>query len=407
MDKYDKIIYDKYLEGHPAKKLPEKHHEDLYNLIDYFYKGRNDPDSVLLESVEEVNRLKLMKNTTKGHVWRSVQASYDILKHLNDNERSLDSGNEDDFKAAMQNMYASDRFAQELEKSRDTQNKADFLLVGKDNDGIRTDMAPEDIAFRNWLMEQSKTSHNMREILECFGQFLSHANKLKKEKYFPSVSNIDNVTLGNDLARVLPSEYIGLVIPEMEDYFNYKYATESLLQYENRNKEETGKGGVNLILDISGSMEQVLNPGRDVTKKINIAIGFALAMMKILEEADRRCVLHYFTTDVHLVYDSEVDNPVEGMRKVMGLNPHGSTHIHQALKGVWIPKYEELDAIMVTDGLDETVTRANFTKGDKRLSCLLISAWKPVASALSQIADSFIVANDRGGFEHLVEELLT
>jgi uncharacterized protein with von Willebrand factor type A (vWA) domain len=406
MDRFDKIIYDRYMNGHPIQRLKEKYNEDVYDLVDFFYKGRNSCDSKLVEAVEDVSKIQLLKHATKGNAWRAMQSAYDILSHLDKNKGQVDTTNEDDFKASLQNMYAGEKFSEELEKSRDEQNKTDFLLTSNKGSGVPGEMSQEDIQFRNWLANRSKASPEIREILDCFGRFLAHANKLKKEKYFPSVANITNVTQGKDLSKLLPSEYLGLVVPELEDYFNYKYATGSLLQYENKEKIETGKGGVHLVLDLSGSMYDPLDKCRDLTKKINVAIGFALAMIKILEEEDRRCVIHVFNLNCWNVFDSKKQGYKKGMMDIIQLYPHDSTDIKHALQKVFVPEYEDLDVIMVTDGLDDTLRDGDIVKGDKNLSCLLVSQYSPGSTALSRLADSFIVANDRGGFEHLVEQLL-
>jgi uncharacterized protein with von Willebrand factor type A (vWA) domain len=373
-------------------------------LIDYFYKGSND--STLSSIVEDVNRIKLLKNSTKGNVWRSVQTAYDLLSQLDKNKHKIDNSNEDDFKAAVQNMYASKEFAEVLEESRDNQNKADILLMSRNDGSEQAQMSEKDIQFRNWLINSAKNNPDIREILDCFGQFMAYANKLKREKYFPSVTNISDVTIGSDLSMMLPSEYINLVIPELEDYFNYKYATDSLLQYKSEDKQETGKGGVHLVLDISGSMYDPLNPYAAVTKKINIAIGFTMAMIKILEEQDRRCVLHVFNTSCSNVFDSDHHSASDCIRKTIGISPTGGTHIQNAIKTVFAPKYEELDVIVITDGEDNTLHERDVVKGNKRLSCLLISHRAPDYSALRNVSDSFITANNKDGFDHLVEDLL-
>lgn len=407
MNKFDKIIYDRYMHDHPIqqhmKYLEEEEVNDVYKVVDFFYKGSSPDDSKFLQALSEVNRIKMIQRSTRGNIWRSVQAAHDIVSSLSRKDDvsgpSLDIKMED-FKASLQNLYTGEEFDVKLKQSQDNQNKADLLLYSPEGEGELGRVSDEDVAFRNWLMQQAQTYQNIQDILDCFGMFLAHANKLKREKWVPSVANLTDITMGDEISRLVPDELLQLAVPELEDLFNYKYATKSLLQYDSRSKENVGKGDMVFLLDISGSM---YNPLGQFTK-LNVACGFLLAMLKVLEEQGRNCKFYTYNTSTYKVFDSENLSKTEMFKTVFQIMASGGTNITQAFQKVF--NESDDDVVLVSDGVDPGFSPSRLEKGGRRVSCLLISEFSHEVLTIKRFVDSFILANDMGDFNHLIDEFL-
>jgi uncharacterized protein with von Willebrand factor type A (vWA) domain len=81
---------------------------------------------------------------------------------------------------------------------------------------------------------------------------LAMAEQARKTDY--GREEIFDVTLGNDLSRVVPSELVDLRHPVRKKLFWKRYTERTLMQYQLRGAEKVAKGGIIFCEDGSGSM---------------------------------------------------------------------------------------------------------------------------------------------------------
>jgi hypothetical protein len=407
-NKYDKIIYDRFIASHPIQgyftSMNTSEREGVYNVLDYFYKGA-EPAGGFMQAADEVNKVKMLRRTTKGNLWRSVQAAYDMLNFIKSSSQLSGPGNksEEDYKASVQNLYTGDQFEVHLQESQEIQGKTDLLVYSSNGEGSFGVPSQDEIDFRNWLMRQAQNSKNIRNILDCFGLFLAHANALVRESYVPSVANVADIKRGSDLEKVLPDEFLGLAAEEMELLFYYGLATKNLLQYDCRKKDNTAKGDLVFLLDISGSMSEPVKRGEKFSK-LDISLGFLLAMIKILEKQGRNCKVFAYSEMCMEVLDTSKTKVETVFRTLLNIHASGGTRTEAAFKHV-LDKTED-DVVIVTDGIDGNFTGRSLNKGKKRVSCLLISESDYGTTPLKKFVDSFILANGIDGFKHLTKEFI-
>ena len=74
------------------------------------------------------------------------------------------------------------------------------------------------------------------------GRFTRIAMSVQKSRVNHPPSEITSITIGNDLAHLLPGEVALLGDPDLEDLFYLKFAERRLLQYELEGRESEGRG---------------------------------------------------------------------------------------------------------------------------------------------------------------------
>lgn len=98
------------------------------------------------------------------------------------------------------------------------------------------------------------SSERMRKIAELVGRMRNMIWGEQSVRFDPGPDEMHDVVLSDDLARLVPSELIYLMDPELEDIFYLKLLSEQLLTYELRSTRREAKGAIILVEDSSGSM---------------------------------------------------------------------------------------------------------------------------------------------------------
>lgn len=122
------------------------------------------------------------------------------------------------------------------------------------------------------------STDRMRRIAELLGAMrnLTWGERQRKVNIIPE--EVFDVEFGNQLSRLLPTEYAALAVPEIEDEFYRRYTQNRLLQYAMRGWEKEGKGSIIYLEDGSGSMKGA---------KELWAKAFGLALLSIAKEEGR------------------------------------------------------------------------------------------------------------------------
>lgn len=104
------------------------------------------------------------------------------------------------------------------------------------------------------IAEQWSQNPELRAMAEMFGKMDRDIRFHRSKRIVGGQDEIVDVKLGDELRRVLPSEFGLLSTPDTEDDFWGRYTTKELLQYETVGEEHAGRGPILMVLDGSGSM---------------------------------------------------------------------------------------------------------------------------------------------------------
>ncbi|QES34335.1 hypothetical protein DEJ48_13840 [Streptomyces venezuelae] len=89
---------------------------------------------------------------------------------------------------------------------------------------------------------------------ELIGRFRQMADGERARKVEHTSGELIGVTLGDDLARVVPSELANLGLPALRAVFAARYAAGQLMLYDSEGEQPTGRGAVIACVDTSHSM---------------------------------------------------------------------------------------------------------------------------------------------------------
>ena len=168
-------------------------------------------------------------------------------------------------------------------------------------------------------------------------------------------SDIEGVTLGNDLNHLLPMEYCYLTDEALRPVFMQKFVEKRLQVFDSRSAEDSstlqkgrkpvsGQGPFVVCLDTSGSMQG---------KRETLAKSALLAVAKLVDSTHRKCYVINFAEDIHcmLIKDLRTDLPL--LADFLNYRFDGGTDMAPALKEairmIQTNGWHRSDVVMISD----------------------------------------------------------
>ncbi|MEV6956105.1 VWA domain-containing protein [Streptomyces sp. NPDC051183] len=140
-------------------------------------------------------------------------------------------------------------------------------------------------AERARLAERLRTGR-LGAYADLIGRFRMMAFGERARRVENAPGELVGITLGDDLARVVPSELANLGVPVMRAVFAAKYAEAGLMVYDSQGEQSTGQGAIIACVDTSASMAfHHGNP--DAITAEAWAKGCALALLDQARQAKR------------------------------------------------------------------------------------------------------------------------
>jgi uncharacterized protein with von Willebrand factor type A (vWA) domain len=237
----------------------------------------------------------------------------------------------------------------------------------------------------------------MKQIADMVGRMKRFALSKQAQKIIDAPHEIFTIEMGNDLRRVLRSEYALLSTPETKIEFYRRYINGELLQYKERGHEDVGKGPIICCIDNSGSMGGAPE---------NWAKGVAEALRRICQDQDRDFHAIYFETNRHRErFDfPKGKGPFEKVMAFLGISAGGGTEFDGVLTEALTkakdffagtPEHGKSDIVFITDGEAHLNPEwiESFNKDRKeagvRVFSIYISAYDSSRSGAMRLLESF------------------
>lgn len=196
------------------------------------------------------------------------------------------------------------------------------------------------------VCEKLAVDPKMQEIAEWAGRFKRVARQKQKTDYVDAMDR-RSVTFGMEIERLLPMELGLYSYDATKKDFLRRFAEGETMQYEQKKREQLGKGPIVFCLDQSGSMKLLDNQSK----------GFILALVSIAKKQKRDlCVVLFSTTLQQTTYAKGKMTGNELIRLAttyLGGGTDFMLALEGALKVIEQSLFKQADVIFVTDGEDE------------------------------------------------------
>ena len=190
---------------------------------------------------------------------REAEAKQKEAEQRGDQAAAMDAGQRvSDAKGAQQ--ANKDRMRRSLRKeaqkaSEDVENGKTAVSMVSETWG--TEQGQETIKTlgeKLTMAEALLKNSRFRMIARLLGRIRIISDRVQMSKAEYEVGEIVDITIGNDIGRLLPSEMMMLKNPRLKRAFMRKYFEHSLLEYNVKSLVPSGKGPVVVAIDESGSM---------------------------------------------------------------------------------------------------------------------------------------------------------
>jgi uncharacterized protein with von Willebrand factor type A (vWA) domain len=326
----------------------------------------------LLETAEELKEWKQLRSVTVRDEISSAIGAIAIGKLIEIPEPEDGDGDWDSDESPFGDMSDDEvrsalrAACQQAQEEVDAYDDAVGMVQGH-APGEHEKISPED---RLKLAHALKDNANLRRLAKLVGRFRLIAESVYRNKVQYVREEIADITLGDQLEDMLPSEYLKLAAPELEVIFFLDFLQHSLQQWEYRGREKIGKGAIVIEIDLSGSMSYKLT-GPDVfglgpIRRIDWALATAMALSVIAAKEERDLHIGLFDTRIiqsHTFPKGKLD--VEKILEIASFEFGGGTAygppLEDALGVLQLrPELQDADLVFVSDGecwIDQTTLR--------------------------------------------------
>lgn len=318
--------------------------------------------------------------------------------NLDDLEREFDDMDLDEIEESdWESMFDGVDFGRHvnsaLGKAADSIQELDDLRKGVGIDDAEWKMM--DPTERLKIAERLNTPR-MKQIADLVGRMKRFALSKQATKVIDAPHEIYDVEMGNDIRRVLRSEFAFLGHPSTRVLFYKKYLDHELLQYKERGHEDVGKGPMIVCIDNSGSMGGAPE---------NWAKGVAEAMRRVCADQRRDFYAMYFETNRHRErFDFPMgQGPFEKVLSFLAVSAGGGTEFDGVLTEA-LQRCETMfesegkgkaDIVFITDGeayLDQAWIDKFVKRRDEigaRIFGIYISAYDSSRGSATRLLEKF------------------
>lgn len=202
------------------------------------------------------------------------------------------------------------------------------------------------------IANKLRNNNYIKKIAELAGRMRRIASEKQKQKIKHGVDELADITIGDDLARLVPAEISKLCHPLLKMDFRKNYLERNLVQYKLRGKERQGRGPLIICIDESDSMRGQ----KDIWSK-----AVALALLFIAQKQNRKYMMVHFDSAVNRIDKFTKKTSIAEIMDAISYFSGGGTNFYHPLSDALKfikenSEFNKADIIFITDGesyLDE------------------------------------------------------
>ncbi|MFF5996516.1 VWA domain-containing protein [Lysinibacillus sp. KU-BSD001] len=282
--------------------------------------------------------------------------------------------------------------SQAAERSNETTQQMNQLM-GEGTGSGKGDYSQLPIRDQFLLAQVCEANPKMKEIALLAGRFKQIAKDKQKSFHKEAIAR-KGVTVGNELERLLPSEYMQYLLPQANVDFMKRFSEAQTLIYDKKGKSKLGKGPIICCIDESGSMRKL-----DTQSK-----AFLIALMSIARKQHRDFAVIPFSSTVGQIEilpkgKCSVTQLKDLCSRFMGGGTVFEEPLQAALQLIEKARFKQADMIFVTDGesnISEGLLQAFRTvKKKKGFDCTAVVIGNSAnVNIVKQFADKVVQVND-------------
>jgi uncharacterized protein with von Willebrand factor type A (vWA) domain len=219
-----------------------------------------------------------------------------------------------------------------------------------------------DLQSKTEIFNKVRNNAKLRKLADLAGRMRLAAARKQRNKSSYSRDEISDITTGDDISRLLPSELAKLTNPLLRKVFFRDFLEKNLLSYELKGTEHENKGPVIVCIDNSGSM----SGDNELWSK-----AVALALLDIARKQKRAFQVIHFDTKVQSTFTTEKGKAVDhnALMDCMNFFSGGGTSfeapLHKAVETIKGQDFKKADVILITDGEASTKYADEYKKAMK------------------------------------------
>lgn len=252
-------------------------------------------------------------------------------------------------------------------KNKVRNTKKAIITVGT-MDGKKIDNLPLTDQFE--LANQLGDHKELRKIAETVGRFKKIAVKKQKTKQKQTMER-KNITIGQEVSRLLPTELANYILPHSKLDFLRRYSEQQAFIFDTKGKDRKGRGPIIICMDESSSMTSI----KDQSK------AFCIALLMIARKQKRDFAIIPFATTVGEVQifkkgQATTQQIIHFSNQFLGGGTNYELPLKESLTVLSKSEFNEADILFVTDGSSflssRFVEEFNVTKKHKQFECTAV-----------------------------------
>jgi len=333
LDEFSSAVATTTISQVVLKSLSEQQKQEL--------KHKYELEQKLKDLQDKANSLKdlIRRVKSKKDKKKLAKTLVEIQKQIQKNKEQIPQQKIDPGQIRRIIRKASDQAKEEVEKLQD------MFGWGVDPGQMQRMPAEEKIKLAERIMSSSK----LMRIAEIAGRFQRLALHKQETKIKHGRDEVVDTELGNDLARVVPSELAYLINPATKLLFYRKFVEKELLQYRLSGTEKQTKGPIVVCIDNSGSMEGQ----REIWSK-----AVMLGLLTIAQKQKRNfAVIHFGSASEIATWKFSKENPpatnklMEVLEFFFGGGTDFETPLSNAIDCIRSENdFKKADIVFITDG---------------------------------------------------------
>lgn len=252
-------------------------------------------------------------------------------------------------------------------------------------DGKKSEHLPMSEQFQ--LVEHIQKHDTLKKIAEMTGRFKRIAKKRMKKKQDMTMERKD-VTLGQEVARLLPSEVANFIMPDSKLDFLRRYAEQQAFVFDTKGKNRKGRGPIIICMDESSSMTSIMEESK----------AFCLALLMIARRQKRDFAIIPFASDIGeiLIFPkgrSTSKDIITFSNQFLGGGTNYEKPLRASLEILGKSDFNEADILFVTDGSSFLSSRFiedfNIAKKKRKFECTSIVLTNLINTVDIELVNSF------------------